>query len=98
MYRFSELRCKEIINSKTGARMGFAEDVFFDLQNGKILSFSVPVATRFMGFLISRDYYMIPFEDIERIGDDVIIISSTPQRCSPKNDRGFWEKFLSWFK
>lgn len=98
MYRFSELKCKEIINSKTGIRMGFVEDVFFDLENGKILSFSVPVATRFMGFLISRDYYMIPFNDIERIGDDVIIISSMPQRVSPKNERSLWERIVSWFK
>lgn len=78
--------------------MGFAEDVFFDPESGKIISFSVPVSTRFMGFFISRDYYMIPFEDIERIGDDVIIISSLPKRCSNKSERGFWERFLSWFK
>lgn len=78
--------------------MGFVEDIFFDIENGRIISFSVPAAVRFMGFLISRDYYMIPFGDVERIGDDVIIISSTPQKVSPKNERGIIERFFSWFR
>lgn len=95
MYRFSEFRCKEIINSKTGVRMGFAEDIFFDLEKNEISSFSVPVGGRFP--FLSRDSYMIPFGDIERIGDDVIIVSSEPRRVG-KSERSLWERLVSWFK
>ena len=96
MYRFSEFKCKEIINSRTGVRMGFADDVFFDLESGKISSFSVPAQPRFLFF--SGECYMIPFGDIERIGDDVIIVSAEPRKCSTKSERSFWERLLSWFK
>lgn len=95
MYRFSEFKCKEIINSKTGVRMGFAEDIFFDFDKNEISSFSVPVGGRFPFF--SRDSYMIPFGDIERIGDDVIIVSTEPRRVG-RGDKSLWERFLAWFK
>ena len=34
--RVNELRCKEVVNVKDGARLGLVDDVEFTLPNGEI--------------------------------------------------------------
>ena len=58
-----------------GKRMGFVQDVTADLETGRILSIIVPGNTKMMNFIFSfNDSIVIPWEKIECIGDDVILV------------------------
>lgn len=79
---FSDLRSKEVINISTGQRLGYICDMEIDLTNGKIQSLIVP-GDRKMGGLVpgDRDYW-IPWQGIERMGKDIILIHAD-QICRP---------------
>ena len=70
---FSELRCKEVIDLHSGQRLGYVCDAEYDPCDGKILSIIVPGQGRAGGLLGREDDYLIPWESIKRIGDDIIL-------------------------
>ena len=72
----NELKTKEVINVSDGARLGFVSDVEIDIKNGKIIAILVPGAYRLMGFLGKEDDIVIKWENIKKIGDDIIIIDN----------------------
>ena len=72
----NDLKNKEVINVYDGARLGTISDVEIDLDTGRLVSIILPGAYKFMGFLGKEDDIVIRFEDIKKIGDDVIIIDS----------------------
>lgn len=76
----NELRAKEVINVTDGARLGYVSDVEIDLENGKIISVIVPGAYRLMGFLGREEDLEIKWENIKKIGDDVIIVEDMNKR------------------
>jgi len=59
-----------------GARLGFVSDVEIDLSSGKLTALIVPGAFRLMGFLGKDSDVIIKWENIKKIGDDIIIIES----------------------
>ena len=69
-----ELRTKEIINLKDGARLGTAGDVMLDLKTGRLVAIVIPGTYRLMGFLGREEDIVIKWENIKKIGDDVIIV------------------------
>ncbi len=73
----NELRAKEVINVSDGARLGYVSDAVIDLKDGKLISIVVPGAYRLMGFLGKEDDLIIKWENIKKIGDDVIIIDNS---------------------
>ncbi|MBR2452873.1 MAG: YlmC/YmxH family sporulation protein [Clostridia bacterium] len=72
----NELITKEEINVTDGARLGFVSDVEIDLSDGRLTAIIVPGAYRMMGFLGREDDIVIKWENIKKIGDDIIIIDS----------------------
>ncbi len=71
----AELRNKEIINIKNGARMGFVDDVEFDTADSAVKSFIIYGRARFFGLLGREDDIILTCEDIEIIGTDTVLIS-----------------------
>ena len=82
----TELRNKEVINGKTGCRLGCVSDVEIDTCSGCIVSIIIWGKGRCLGLLKGNDDIKIPWKDIEVIGDDTIIvccdISCQPCRSS----------------
>jgi len=72
--RMTLVRCKEIINLCTGHRLGFVGDVELDLSCGRLVSLIVPGRPRFFGLLGREEDYVIPFECVKRMGDDIILV------------------------
>ncbi len=70
----NELKTKEVINVSDGARLGFVSDVEIDLKDGRLTAIVVPGAYRLMGFLGREEDTIIKWDDIKKIGDDIIII------------------------
>ncbi len=79
--RIVDLRCKEVICIGDGRRLGFVSDVEIDTCTGRLVAIVVPGRSR--GFLGKREDYVIPWEVIRRIGDDIILTSFCPVACSP---------------
>lgn len=74
----NDLKSKEVINISDGARYGFVSDVELDIETGNLLSIIVPGGYKFFGMLGRENDIVIPWANIEKIGDDIILVSSQP--------------------
>ena len=74
--RFSEFRYKEVINVRTGSRLGYVCDAEFQSPEGRITALIVPGKPKYFGFLGREDDYILPWECISRVGDDLILVES----------------------
>ncbi len=72
----SDFRHKEVINITTGERLGFIADVDIDLDKGIVNSVIVPGKRRFFGFLPPEEDIAIPWKNIRKIGEDIILVIS----------------------
>ncbi len=72
--RIADLRCKEVINVCNGHRLGFVDDVLLNVMDGKIVALVVPGPCRFLGLFGREDDYVIGWERIKRIGDDIVLV------------------------
>ncbi len=78
--RFSELRCKEVVNTATGCRMGYVQDLVLDERDGRILAIVVPGPCKVLGLLGHTDDFVIPWGCIRRIGGDIILVDFDPDQ------------------
>lgn len=81
MVRIYELRQKEVINIKDGCRFGFISDIMIDEDEGKIEKIIVPGPGRLFGVLGREQEYHICWDDIEKIGDDLILVKVDTSKC-----------------
>lgn len=69
-----DLRDKEVISTCDGARLGYVNDVEIDLCCGRLIAILVPGEPKCFGFVRGK-CLRIPWECIERIGDDIILVN-----------------------
>ena len=74
MDRVADLQKKEVININDGKRLGFLYDIEVDLQTGEIGSIIIPGGYRFFGLFGKGEEYIITFDKIRKIGDDIILV------------------------
>ena len=78
----SELRTKEVIDVQDGKRLGRVMDIEFCPEDSRVTALVVPSETSFLQSLRGEKCgLIIPWENIRRIGDDVILVS-TANVCS----------------
>ena len=78
----SELRTKEVIDVQDGRRLGRVMDLEFCPSDARVTALVVPSDTTFLQSLRGEKCGLaIPWENIRRIGDDVILVA-TPA-CRP---------------
>ncbi len=75
MTNYMELLEKDIINMKNGEIIGTFDDIEIDVDKGRITAFYIEEGSKFMGVLGKNKSRRIRWEDIIRIGIDVIIIN-----------------------
>jgi len=80
MFKASELRQKEIINISDGKRLGFVSDVEINMETGVIESIIIPSESKLFRVLSKENDIVIPWEDIKKIGIDVILIDKNHQQ------------------
>ena len=91
--RMRDLRCKEVINISDGCRLGFVSDVDIRIPEGQVIAIVVNGPCRFFGLFGRGEEFYIPWECIQRIGDDIILIDKPFQRREPGQDRKRRKKF-----
>ena len=88
--RIVDLRNKEVINIKNGARLGYVSDVEVDTCDARLVAIVIYGRARLFGLLGREDDCIIDWCDIEIIGEDSILVKCTPRRQSV----GFRRKLL----
>ena len=88
--RLAELRCKEVINICDGFRMGCVCDVLINVCTGNVVALIVPGQCRFLGLFGREDDYVIPWECIRKIGEDIILIEISGAYRREKRIRNTW--------
>lgn len=85
MIRFCKLRQKEVVNCIDGKRLGFICDLILEECDGRICSIIVPGQTRFSFFAKGERDFIIPWRNIRKIGEDVILVE-VDINCVPGRD------------
>ena len=82
--RIRDLRCKEVINICDGCRLGYVSDVDIRIPEGQVVAIIVDGPYRFFGLFGKGGEYYVPWDCIQRIGDDIILIDKPfPRREAP---------------
>lgn len=83
--RVTELCDKEVINLCDGRRLGYVSDVEVDTCDGCLCAIIVPGSDKCSLFSSSKqDSIVIPWEKIDKIGDDIIIVNVPLPPCPPE--------------
>ncbi len=72
--RISDLRYKEVIDLKTGQRLGCVRDAEVDADTGRVTALVIPGRLRCLGLLGRENETVIPWESIRRLGEDIIFV------------------------
>ena len=74
MNRISDFKQKEVINISDGRRLGFVCDIEVNLEDGRIEAIIIPGGGKLFGFLGKENEFVIPWENIKKIGEDIILV------------------------
>lgn len=81
MARIADLQEKEVINIRDGVRLGYVSDVEIDIKTGCVLCIIVVGSCKVFGIFGTDEEYIIPWCDIKKIGDDIILIDIDINKC-----------------
>lgn len=76
--RIVDLRCKEVISVSDGSRLGYVSDVEIDTCTGRMVAIVVPGHSKGLNIFAKKNDYIIPWDAIRRIGDDIILTTYCP--------------------
>ena len=79
--RFCGLKEREVINICDCKRLGFVADLQINICSGCVEALIVPGPGRICGILGYDAEYIIPFECIRSIGEDIILVEIKEDKC-----------------
>ena len=91
--KFSMLRRKEVINLCDGSRLGFVGDLDIQVPEGTVKGIIVFGPCRFFGLFGRGEDFYVPWDCIQKFGDDIILIDKPAQHRDPALERRRRKKF-----
>lgn len=76
MLKTSDLKLKEVINVMDGKRLGTITDIEIDVETGQLTAIVVPGIGKFLGLFGRNEDVVIPWDKINKIGMDVILVEA----------------------
>lgn len=73
--KLCDLQRKEVVSVRNGVKLGFADDVTIDTEEAQVRGLVVYGKLRLFGLLGRRPDVVIPWESIEVIGEDAILVN-----------------------
>ena len=83
--RLCELKQKEIINTCTCKSLGCPVDLEFDEKSGKITALIVPGPGKFSCLWGRDSEYIIPWNSVCQIGEDIILVEIREEKAFRKD-------------
>ncbi|RHW36486.1 YlmC/YmxH family sporulation protein [Neobacillus notoginsengisoli] len=77
MVRISDFQMKDVINVADGKKLGNVSDIDINLNSGKIQSVVISGNGKVLGFFGKEEDTVIPWTNILKIGQDVILVRMT---------------------
>jgi YlmC/YmxH family sporulation protein len=74
MVKISEFQVKDVINIADGKKLGNIGDIDINVHSGKIESVIISGAGKVLGFFGKDEDIIIPWKNILKIGEDVILV------------------------
>lgn len=74
MIKISEFQSKDVVDMADGKRLGRVGDLELDLEKGRVRALVIPSGGRLFGFFANGQDIVIPWENIVKIGVDVILV------------------------
>ena len=74
--RIAELKDRQVVNILDGNVLGFVGDIELDTTSGKLSALVIYGKPKAMGFLGREDDLIIPWEDIDVLGSETILVKS----------------------
>ena len=82
--RIAELRNKQVVCVKNGKVLGYISDIELDTQSGSLISLIIYGRPRFLGLFSKTEDIVIPWNDIEVIGPETVLVKSDSPYCVTK--------------
>ncbi len=79
--RLDELKNKQVVCVHSGDVLGYVGDVEFDTASGKIDALVIYGKPRVFGLFGRNEDVVIPWEDIEVIGPQTVLVKNTSSFC-----------------
>lgn len=74
MVKVTEFQVKDVVNVSDGKRLGNIEDFEINLNTGKVEAVVIGSAGKVLGFFGREEGLVIPWKNILKIGEDVILV------------------------
>lgn len=75
LHSLNALRNMEVIDIKTGSKIGYIKDFVLDIKESKVVSILLPGFSK--GWFSKEDDIEIPWENVVKAGIEVIIVDSS---------------------
>lgn len=90
----SELCRKDVVQVPLGANLGRVDDLRFDPRTAALEGLILLGRPRLFGLLGRQEDVFIPWQEIETVGADVILVRTQLPSGAPKASGGFWTRLL----
>lgn len=90
----SELCRKDVIQVPLGANLGRVDDLRFDPRTAALEGLILLGRPRLFGLLGRQEDVFIPWQEIETVGADVILVRTQLPSGAPKPRGEFWTRLL----
>lgn len=74
MMKISEFQVKDVVSVSNGKRLGHITDLDINISTGKIEAIIIGGGGKMMGFFNKEHDVVIPWNNIVKIGSDVILV------------------------
>lgn len=90
MFRTSDLKQRDVISIHDGKRLGYINDLDIDMETGKVRAVIIPGPGKIFGLFGRESDYVIPWEQVVKIGIDVVLVEANP--TVPRSSRAWREQ------
>lgn len=73
--RIYDFRQKEVINLLDGTRLGYVFDAVINVETGQVEALIIPGQGKVLGLFGKDNEYVIPWDRIQKIGDDIVLVN-----------------------
>ena len=88
--RTADLRNKQVVCIQNGCVLGYVYDVEFNTADGSLTAIIIPGRPRFFGILGHDEDIVIPWAEIEVIGQETVLVTTDSAQYNVRPKRGFF--------